>query len=143
MLIYEEDIRNKSRNIFDAYKDLAGVEISISIHDFLELRRSAISEISEGVGDFHRTRGVAKSTGSILPNDSDKAGLNQSMDAAENPSQRTTVMESKPSPKEESAPQREKGDNTNDGDEMYIPIPDEEKKSPFELLRAAKDPWNE
>lgn len=128
MMISEALIRSKSAAIFDAYRQMTGHDAEVSIGDFLSVRQAAVLEISNGITDVV---GNTTCAAEIIKN-----ARERQTPFIEKTPQVQDINNGKP--KEKVLPQ---------GKEMApdIPVlPDElQEESDFDILRKAKDPWNE
>lgn len=128
MMISEDLIRSKSAAIFDAYRQMTGHDAEVSIGDFLSVRQAAVLEISNGITD---AIGNTAHTAETIKN-----AQKRQAPFIEKAPQGSGASNNKPEVK--ATPQKKEA-------ATGIPVlPDElQEESDFDILRKAKDPWNE
>lgn len=144
-MLTEEDIRSRTKTIFDAYKEMSGVDISPDISDFLKIRMEAISELGGRIVDMG-PRAVVKTEAKPQPQRNNASWDSVQDDPAVSPVKDSVVSENTPvqTPPagEENIRKEVTGFEPLDTDFEKKETPAPKPKSPFEILRSIKDPWN-
>ena len=120
----EEEIRERTGLLLEAYRDLTGDMAVPGIPDFLRLRSSAINEL----GLFNRKK-------------LDKKEIREGSEAL---AMRSVKKEADKSNAEKSLPGKAEGIRSVSGD-AALQVKEaggEEPESDFDILRRIKDPWN-
>lgn len=127
-MISENNIRERSRALLDAYTELTGCGATPSIDGFLAIRAAAVSEISAGIGGAaaQQTRTTREpSPIETIPQPDAKSTIEVPQAGGSGAEVRRTEWVEIP-------------DTDTDTD-----IVNSAPLSAFEILRNASDPWNE
>ena len=144
----EAEIREKTREILEAYQALTGEDIVPDITEFLHLRKSAIDELSAARGRASRRAAALQNplqpepVGNSVASPAKKAGqkkekTGQAPDPAPRPVQ--------PEPGAMAAGRAGRKTAEKENGPYKPPMgeePAQQAMSDFDILRGIKDPWN-
>ena len=138
----EEKIRSQTQVIMDAYASVIGTNLTPSISDFLKIRAAAIDELknAEGEGRFVQPSAQVEAL-SLKPNGQQMVVMQQERSAERESLQPVQAQSQKP----ETSQMQESVDGTGFAtlDMGFGKTEAPKQKSPFEILRGIKDPWND